>query len=81
MIYSNEQTEKETQAGELIIGFNHFLKAPQVIPIDQLSISDRPGCIGIYQKIDEQNVITWHLEVMIRRSNKIRPFAGVFVEI
>jgi predicted signal transduction protein with EAL and GGDEF domain len=81
MIYSNEQTEKKIQASEFVIGFNHFLKAPKVIPVDQLSIPNRPGCIGIYQEIDEQNVRTWHLEVMIRRSNKVCRFAGVFIEI
>jgi hypothetical protein len=69
-------TEQEQQDHDADIGFNHCLKPVNVIPIFQMQLPPRSGSIVVFQRLEDNNVRTWLLEIVVRRSNTITPFRG-----
>lgn len=73
----NNIIEQKRRAGTGSIGFNHFMRASRVVPASHFFVQNRPGAITLFQELDDGQVRTWHLEVVVRREHIVTPFVGL----
>jgi hypothetical protein len=79
-VLKTPHTEKEFLSHEADIGFNYYLKAGNIAPDLPTALPSRSGTIVIFQRLEDSQVKTWLLELVVRCPNTLKPFRGLRIE-